>query len=263
MSAKIPSTALYANQIESPPRLNGSLTNSAFSISLIAFTLGAVFGLSLLPGLSVINLDLSAIIPTALHSTQVSLYLVILCWFHLWEFLSTAGWNMTKTSVDSYLLNNGYSYTAAHAFGLVSHYLLILFYPSISQNHYLIISGLALVVVGQVLRTLAMVHASESFSHHVASFKQKDHKLVTNGVYRIVRHPSYLGFYLWALGTQMILTNPLSFIAFAIILHRFFTDRIKHILLILADEETYLVKFFGNDYQSYKNNVYSFFPYII
>lgn len=89
-----------------------------------------------------------------------------------------------------------------------------------------------------------MVHASESFSHKVASCKEEQHKLITTGVYgyvhylrlvynsllsnvSLVRHPSYLGFYVWALGAQVILLNPISFVVFAAVLRDFFKDRIK------------------------------------
>lgn len=99
-STKIPRSALYANQIDYPPRLNGSLPNTAFNISLIAFTLGAFFGSNLVPGISAINVHLGIFIGYFRGSAQTSLYIVVLCWFHLWEFLSTAGWNTTKTSVD-------------------------------------------------------------------------------------------------------------------------------------------------------------------
>ena len=40
--------------------------------------------------------------------------------------------------------------------------------------------------MGQVLRSLAMIHASRSFSHVVKVIKHDDHVLITNGVYRYV-----------------------------------------------------------------------------
>lgn len=41
------------------------------------------------------------------------------------------------------------------------------------------------------------------------------------------RHPSYAGFFYWALGTQVLLANPLGAAVFAVVLWRFFHDRIK------------------------------------
>jgi protein-S-isoprenylcysteine O-methyltransferase len=51
--------------------------------------------------------------------------------------------------------------------------------------------------------------------------------MLVNPVFSLFRHPSYAGFFYWALGTQMVLQNPLSFILFAFILWRFFNSRIK------------------------------------
>jgi protein-S-isoprenylcysteine O-methyltransferase Ste14 len=44
---------------------------------------------------------------------------------------------------------------------------------------------------------------------------------------RWFRHPSYAGFYYWALGTQLILQNPLTFVLFTILLWRFFYYRTR------------------------------------
>ena len=41
-----------------------------------------------------------------------------------------------------------------------------------------------MVLVGQALRSAAMIHASTNFSHTVAFQKRDAHRLVTDGVYR-------------------------------------------------------------------------------
>jgi hypothetical protein len=41
------------------------------------------------------------------------------------------------------------------------------------------------------------------------------------------RHPSYAGFFYWALGTQLVLQNPLSFCVYSVLLMRFFSSRIR------------------------------------
>ena len=41
-----------------------------------------------------------------------------------------------------------------------------------------------MVLVGQALRSAAMIHASTNFSHTVAFQKRDAHRLVTEGVYR-------------------------------------------------------------------------------
>ena len=42
-----------------------------------------------------------------------------------------------------------------------------------------------MVLVGQALRSAAMIHASTNFSHTVAFQKRNTHRLVTDGVYRL------------------------------------------------------------------------------
>jgi len=85
------------------------------------------------------------------------------------------------------------------------------------------------------------------------------------------RHPSYAGFFYWALGTQLVLQNPVSSIAYIIVLWKFFSRRIKGMFAILvADawtdfgtaEEKALVQFFGQDYENYRKRVGTKVPFI-
>lgn len=113
-----------------------------------------------------------------------------------------------------------------------------------------------MVIIGQIIRTLAQVHAGRSFSHIIArGLPAQDHVLVTNGIYAYSRHPSYLGFFIWAIGTQVMLRNPFSICSFTIVLWRFFNNRIQ-------DEEIELVRFFGDDYKAYKRRTGTKIPFI-
>ena len=84
-----------------------------------------------------------------------------------------------------------------------------------------------MVVVGQAVRTTAMVHAGANFSHLVQSKKKEGHVLVTGGVYRYLRHPSYFGFFCWGIGTQVVLGNVACLVGYAVVLWRFFRRRIE------------------------------------
>jgi protein-S-isoprenylcysteine O-methyltransferase len=81
--------------------------------------------------------------------------------------------------------------------------------------------------MGQTFRSLAMIHASSNFSHQIAYLKGPKHTLVTSGVYALVRHPSYFGFFWWAVGLQVFLANPVSTVIFIAVLWKFFSDRIQ------------------------------------
>merc|ERR1712066_141464 len=98
--------------------------------------------------------------------------------------------------------------------------------------------GFALAVLGWLLRTLALFTAQSNFTHLVQQRKRQTHVLVTGGVYRLCRHPGYLGWFLWSVSTQLVLSNPFCFAAYAYVSWRFFKGRIP-------DEERLLVAFFG------------------
>ncbi len=48
-----------------------------------------------------------------------------------------------------------------------------------------------------------MLTAGRSFNHYIQTTKADDHILVTNGVYAWSRHPAYVGWFYWSLGTQV------------------------------------------------------------
>lgn len=87
-------------------------------------------------------------------------------------------------------------------------------------------AGLFMVMVGQYCRSKAMITAASNFNHDVQFAKKENHELVTTGIYQYSRHPSYAAFFYWAVGTQVLLGNPVSTLGFAIVLYRFFSMRI-------------------------------------
>ena len=100
-----------------------------------------------------------------------------------------------------------------------------------------------------------MIQAGTSFNHTIQRKKKDDHGLVTTGVYSFLRHPAYFGFFYWGIGTQLVLGNPICFVAYLIVLWRFFSSRIK-------SEEGDLVRFFGDNYIDYKKRVGTGIPFI-
>ena len=85
--------------------------------------------------------------------------------------------------------------------GLREKYLFAMFTIPQSALDIMFWIGVCMIVVGQAFRTLAEFTAAKSFNHLVQDEKDEKHVLVTNGVYRLVRHPSYFGWMLWAVGT--------------------------------------------------------------
>mmetsp|Transcript_5856 Transcript_5856/g.11075 ORF Transcript_5856/g.11075 Transcript_5856/m.11075 type:complete len:124 (+) Transcript_5856:730-1101(+) len=118
----------------------------------------------------------------------------------------------------------------------------------------MIIGGM-LVVLGQSIRSLAMITCGESFNHIVQHSKKNNHVLIQNGIYKYLRHPSYFGFFYWSIGTQLLLGNMISAVMFAIASWFFFHRRIPY-------EEATLLKMFPDEYPTYRIRTYIGIPFI-
>lgn len=246
----------YTIQYSIPP----AYAPAALQVCITAFPLGVLFGLVLPRTFSFLLNSLTT--PTSVGENtpwwtfpQLSIYLCSFVVFHMLEFVVTASYNPTRLFSDSFLLNNGIHYHLAHFVALVEFALTAYWCPSSKSPTLFTYLGIALVVLGQALRSMAMVHAHNNFSHVLAYQKRNDHELVTTGVYAWTRHPSYVGFSYWALGTQLVLGNKLSLVGFVVALWLFFSRRIRA-------EEKALVEFFGDKYVQYRRNVGTGLPFI-
>jgi protein-S-isoprenylcysteine O-methyltransferase Ste14 len=81
------------------------------------------------------------------------------------------------------------------------------------------------------------------------------HTLVTTGVYALVRHPMYAGFWLMALGQALLLPNwiagPCGLVGFGIL----FFGRV-------AREESMMIKAFGDEYRTYMRRTARVVPWL-
>ncbi|VDB85438.1 unnamed protein product [Peniophora sp. CBMAI 1063] len=235
--------------LETTPRMDvkqptARIPNTPLAASTVSFLLGSVFMSGAIGFLS----------SPAWMPYQLGFYLASWALFHWGEFAVTAGWNREKCSIDSFLLDNGAMYHVAHSLAITEYLMTLYFKPSVKTHPYATRVGIVAVIIGQFLRSFAMISAATNFSHMIAYRKLAEHRLVKNGIYSWFRHPSYTGFFYWALGTQLVLQNPLSFVVFFFLLWRFFSSRIK-------EEEKLLVKFFGGEYEQYRRNVGVWIPF--
>jgi len=74
--------------------------------------------------------------------------------------------------------------------------------------------------------------------------------------YSILRHPSYFGFYYWAVGTQLVLCNPVSTIIYGLAAWTFFRYRIAY------EEETLGKLFPDGVYENYAARTYIGIPFL-
>lgn len=231
------------------------------TVSVQAAALGTLFGFSIaFLILSVISGKSDGGSVSKLVALQpVALYAMGLSVFHFLEYYITAKYNSLQVTSDSFLINHSGSYTVAHTAALTEALFELYFFPQFKLHWQwrvpCITFGVLLMSGGQWLRSIAMKTAGESFSHIIATQHRLQHRLVTTGVYRISRHPSYTGYFWWAIGSQLLLCNPICFIGFCVVLYRFFKDRIEY-------EEKYLVSFFGDEYVEYRKKRGVYIPFL-
>ncbi|KAK8238530.1 prenyl cysteine carboxyl methyltransferase-like protein Ste14 [Phyllosticta capitalensis] len=187
-------------------------------------------------------------------------FLGVLCIFHFLEFWVTARYNTASVKTASFLLTNGKEYQIAHTAACIEHLVTRYYFPNFQYKVELggvrLVLGVFLVLLGQVVRTIAMAQAGTNFNHMVQSKKNAGHQLVRSGVYAWLRHPSYFGFFWWGLGTQLLLGNSVCLVAYALVLWKFFNSRIHH-------EETYLINvIFKDEYQDYRSKTSIGIPFI-
>ncbi|KAG0224598.1 hypothetical protein BGW41_005036 [Actinomortierella wolfii] len=218
--------------------------NTPQNVAVYGFGLGALFGAGLV---------FATFVDTSIP--QLFFFLAALGVFHSLEYISTALFNPMKLTLDSFLLNHSPEYTLATVSGITEFLIERYFFPQYKQWGYLNMLGLMLVIIGQVARTWAMFSAKSNFSHHIEFYKEEHHVLVTHGIYSVLRHPSYFGFYYWAVGSQLMMMNPICFVGFLVALYMFFSERIQN-------EERLLVRFFGQDYIQYRERTYTGIPLI-
>jgi protein-S-isoprenylcysteine O-methyltransferase len=182
-------------------------------------------------------------------------YMMAMSFFHLSEYVFTALFNLKQVSTDSFLLNHSLEYGLAAMASWFEYLLELYFIPSIKTALITRILGLLLVMFGETFRKMAMYTAGTNFNHYVQETKQQDHELVTSGIYSLVRHPSYFGWFYWSIGTQLLLANPICLVAYTVTSWKFFNSRIVY-------EEYFLRKFFGKKYVEYQKKVTIGIPFI-
>lgn len=180
-------------------------------------------------------------------------FLAVLTVFHLSEALLVALVHRRAPSWDGLLIS--LPYCAAMSLACAEYLVEAWLIPSWKVPGAVAAAGAALIVAGEGLRKAAILTAGSSFSHAIARARSADHRLVTCGVYAWCRHPAYLGWFLWCVGTQLLLVNPLCAVAFGLMAWKFFAARVPY-------EERLLEKFFPNEYESYQARVPSGLPLI-
>jgi protein-S-isoprenylcysteine O-methyltransferase len=104
------------------------------------------------------------------------------------------------------------------------------------------IAGVVVMGIGIGVRSIAIAQLGRFHTPNVAV--RRDHQLMESGMYRSVRHPSYLGALIAFFGFSMALGNWVSIIVVMVITPAIYLYRIR-------EEEAALAAAFGDDYRAY------------
>ena len=90
---------------------------------------------------------------------------------------------------------------------------------------------------------LVWVHRHLDTQWSIALELREEHKLITSGPYKRIRHPMYLGIFVYTIGLMLISSDLLVFIFFA------FSIWVNYIRI--PDEEQMMIDEFGDEYREY------------
>ena len=114
------------------------------------------------------------------------------------------------------------------------------------------LAGLLLTFLGFFLMNWSVMALGKQFSVEVTI--QENHQLVTNGPYRYIRHPRYLGILIFFCGISIVFRSWLGLILMGIVL----------IALIwrIRDEEKLMFQEFQGEWETYKSKSSALIPFI-
>lgn len=111
--------------------------------------------------------------------------------------------------------------------------------------------GIFIMMCGFILRQWSIQILGKLFTPVISI--QQDHRLITKGPYKYVRHPSYSGLLLELLGASLAVFNWMSFILV-------FCFMLPPLIYRIKVEEKELTKQFGQDYIDYKKKAKMLIP---
>ncbi len=111
--------------------------------------------------------------------------------------------------------------------------------------------GMALIVVGFIIRIHSMLTLKQYFTYSVA--KVEDHKIIATGLYKFIRHPGYLGQLMIFLGISISVSNWFSILLMMmpILIGYLYRMRI---------EEKFMSEQLGEDYFIYQEHTKKIIP---
>ncbi|XP_072963960.1 probable protein-S-isoprenylcysteine O-methyltransferase isoform X2 [Typha angustifolia] len=129
---------------------------------------------------------------------QLSQFFAAIVFFHASEYaLVVAFHGRPNISFNSLLITK--QYVIAMTCALLEYVMEILFFPKLKEYWWVSNVGLAMILIGEILRKSAVITAGRAFTHTIRVYYEDHHDLITHGIYRQVHATSWL-FWLLHLG---------------------------------------------------------------
>ncbi len=114
------------------------------------------------------------------------------------------------------------------------------------------IAGMLLFVIGVTLRIIGRLTLGRYYSYGLII--KPDHKLVTHGIYRYVRHPITLAGIIYSIAIPLTFSSLYGFLCMLLLVPLF--------LYRIRIEEKMLLDYFGEEYREYMKRTKKMIPYI-
>ena len=122
-----------------------------------------------------------------------------------------------------------------------------------TQFRFMVYLGCFFIAFGVTIRLIAVTTLKQQFTTIVSIIE--GHKIVETGIYKIIRHPAYLGYLAVMLGIGLVLGNWVGLTALVVL-------PFLGILYRIHVEESVLLGYFGSAYQEYANRTKRLLPRI-
>ena len=113
--------------------------------------------------------------------------------------------------------------------------------------------GMAIFAVGFTVRIYSILTLKQFFTYSVA--KVENHKIISTGLYKFIRHPGYLGQLIIFMGISITISNWLSILLMMIPVTLGYLYRIKV-------EEKFMLDQLGEDYKNYQERTKKIIPMV-
>lgn len=114
-----------------------------------------------------------------------------------------------------------------------------------------IVAGCVIFAGGMLVRTVAVRTLEHYFTYQLCI--REEHQLVQHGIYRVLRHPSYTGTILEAVGMLLVARSLVGLVLFGASAGLLFALRIRR-------EEQMMLNQFGDEYRAYMAKTWRLFP---